>query len=327
MPGANIRRIVVEAGGSDQSHQVVKFPERGSDSSTIRVEGPHVVVAQVIAAIEKFVIDQEKQVIGTVDIPSEKHGQLIGQRGEAKRNLEQQFNVSIEIPKKGSDRTDIKLAGARDDVAKAKDYLVALADQRREGETIHVPKYLHHSVSANGKLFWRLKNDHDVVVDHGGMKPPPRQHGIASRSPANGAAGPLITDEDSADAHSWVVIPAGGNQGGDESTIPWILSGASTDKVSAAKERVLEALDLASRPSVTGYLTLSDPRYHRFVVGPGGRNINSIREQTGCTIHVPNARPGKGSDGEAIEIAGSAEGCDEAKELVLEFVRNGAARG
>ena len=65
------------------------------------------------------------------------------------------------------------------------------------------------------------------------------------------------------------------------------------------------------------------------MIGPGGRNINSIRDQTGCTIQVPNAKSGKGGsgDGEAIEIVGTVEGCEDAKELVLEFVRNGAARG
>ncbi len=318
---------MLEAGGPDQSHQAVKFPERGSESTTIRVEGPQSVVAQITAAIEKFVIDQKNQTTDTVNVPPEKHGQLIGQRGEAKRNLEQQFNVSMEIPKKGSDRTDIKITGVQEDVAKAKAHLAALAEQRKEGETIDMPKHLHHAISANGRLFWRLKNDHDVTIDHGGMKPPPRQQSASPRPRTNGAAAPLITDEHSADAHSWVVFQSDGADGPDGSTIPWILTGPSADKVTAAKERVQRALEAASRPSATGYLTLADPRFYRFVIGPGGRNINSIREQTGCTIQVPNAKSGKGGDGEAIEIFGTAEGCKEAKELVLDFVRTGAARG
>lgn len=320
--------MVLEAGGPEQSHQVVKFPERGSESSTVRIEGAESVVARIAAAIEKFVIAQENQMNDTVDVPTEKHGQLIGQRGEAKRNLEQQFNVSIEIPMKGSDRTEIKISGPQEDVAKAKAYLAALADERKEGETIDIPKQLHHVISANGKLFWRLKHDHDVTVDHGGMKPPPNQQAAISHPPrTNGGPAPLITDEASADAHSWVVLPAEGMQGGDSSTIPWILTGPSTEKVAAAKKRVQRALEAASKPSATGYLTLSDPRYYRFVIGPGGRNINSIREQTGCTIQVPNAKAGKEGDDEAIEIVGSAERCEKAKDLVLDFVRNGVARG
>lgn len=329
-PGANIRRMVIEAGGPDQSHQVVKFPERGSESTTIRIEGSQGVVAQVVAAIEKFVVDQENQVTDSVDVPLEKHGQLIGPRGEAKRNLEQQFDVSIEIPKKGSDRKEIKIVGAREAVAKAKSYLAGLADQRKEGETIDVPKHLHHAISANGKFFWRIKNDHGVTIDHGRMKPPPRPKSATPRPQANGNAAPLITDEESTDAHSWVVIPVEGAESGDDgSTIPWILSGQSPDQLAAARERVERAIQAASKPSATGYLTLSDPRYYRFVIGPGGRNINSIRDQTGCTIQVPNARSGKAGngEGEAIEIVGSPEGCEDAKELVLEFVRNGAARG
>ena len=319
--------MVMEAGGPEHSHQVVKFPDRGSESSTIRIEGPQSVVEQVAAAIEQFVLGQEKQTTNTIDVPTEKHGQLIGQRGEAKRNLEQQFNVSIEIPKKGSGRTDIKVTGIQEDVVRAREYLADVADQKKEDATIDMPTHLHHTISENGKLFRRLKHDHDVTVSHGGRKPPSKQQSTTSRPRTNGAAAPLITDEDSADAHSWVVISANGAEGGDGSTIPWIIIGPSAEKVATAKERVQEALQTASKPSATGYLTLSDPRYYRFVIGPGGRNINSIREQTGCLIQVPNANSGTAGDGEAIEIVGSAEACERAKDLVLGFVRNGVARG
>lgn len=317
----------------------MKFPERGSESRTIRIEGAETIVVQVVAAIEKFVSEQENQMREMVDIPSEKHGQLIGQRGETKRNLEQKFNVTIDIPKKGSDRTGIKITGAQEDIARAKEHLATLAEQTREGEKIDVPKHLHHTISSNGRFFWQLKTDHDVTIDHGGMKPPSkaqqqRQQGNSSPRPrTNGTAtedAPLITDEDSTDAHSWVVIStsAGPGEGGnDGSTVPWILHGPSADKVAAAKQRIERAIEAASRPSATGYLVLSDPRLHRFVIGPGGRNINSIREKTACTIQVPNTKAGRGTaDGEAIEIVGTAKGCEEAKELILEFVRNGAAR-
>lgn len=328
MPGSNIRRIVVEAGGPDQSHQIVKFPERGSESSTIRIEGPKSIVAQVTAAIERFVHDQESQTTDRIEVPLEKHGQLIGHKGETKRNLEQRFNVLIEIPKKGSDRKDINITGAQQDIAKAKEYLAAFAAERKEGEIIDVPKHLHHAISANGKLFGRLRDDYNVTVDHGGIKPPPKQQGGSARhQPSNTSVAPLITDEDRADTHSWNVTPAEAMEDGDGSTIPWHLSGPSVEKVAVAKERVQRALEAASQPSATGYLTLSDPGYYRFVIGPGGRNIKSIRDQTGCTIVVPYSKSGKGrSDEEAIEIVGTADGCEKARELILECVRNSAAR-
>lgn len=283
-----------------------------------------------------------------VEVPSEKHGQLIGPRGETKRSLEQQFKVSIEIPKKGSDRTDITITGVGEDVEKMKDHLVALAEQKRQGGSVDVPQHLHHVISANGKLFWRLKNDYDVTVDHAGVKPPPRQpESTPPRPPAPGHGLPLITDGDGVEAHSWVLVAAEGAQGKAGPTIPWKLSGPSSEKVATAKQQVERAIETACRPSATGYLTLSDPRFHRFVIGPGGRNINSIREQTGCNIQVPNARSaaasssptgattkaaaggvgGGSSHSEAIEIVGSEDNCLKAKDLVLEFVKNGAARG
>lgn len=332
----------------------MKFPERGSDSSIIRIEGTESVVQQIVTAIQRFVEEQANQVTETVDVPPEKHGLLIGPGGEARRKLEQQFSVGLEVPKRGSERRDVRVYGAPEAVAAARQYLEGIAEQSKTGQTIQVPQHLHHRLSENGRIFSQLKKDRGVMVDHGGQRPPPRPKNNGSSSsahprfpgPMNSASTPLITDEDNAGAgsHSWMMIPAGDIVQPDTMlpsavasspltapTIPWNLTGPTATEVAAAAEQINRALRTASEPSATGFLTLSDPRSYRFVIGPSGRNINSIREQTGCAIRVPDARNGVNNgrstetdeEEQAIRIVGSVKGCEEAKDMILGFIKTG----
>ena len=64
----------------------------------------------------------------------------------------------------------------------------------------------------------------------------------------------------------------------------------------------------------------SDPRLYRYVIGQGGQKVNAIRKQSGCTIDVPKSGEGR----EAIEICGSEEGVEIAKDLILKAVQEGA---
>ena len=276
-------------------------------------------VDKIAAEIMAFVLEKENQVTESVAVPLEKHRMLIGPGGDTRRNLEQRFKVAIDIPRNGSGRTEIKISGANEEVSKAKEYIATLTKEA-EGETINVPKSVHHTMAQNGGFFKKLRSDHKVTVDHGGRRPPPRAENDAQRARTNGTAPPLITDESNADAFSWNLVESMGVND-DSGTIPWILKGPSAESVAAAKALIEEALRSASQPSATGYLILPDPQSHRTVIGKGGRTINRIREETGCTIQVPKA--GRSDDREAIEIVGSKQNCEQAKDLILEAVRDG----
>jgi rRNA processing protein Krr1/Pno1 len=296
----------------------VKFPLKGSESESIRIEGTESLVAGIVAGIESFVSQRENQVVDTIEVPVDKHRKLIGRGGEIRRNLEEQFGVSVDVPKNGSGRTAVKLSGAGENVSKAKAHISEMVKEP-EGETILVPIPAHHAIAQNGNVFRKLRNDYGVTVDHGGQKPPPRPEAGVPRTRANGAA-PLITDELDTDAHSWQIVePEATN--GDAGTIPWILVGQSPEKLASAKAHIETALGAASKPAATGYLILPDPKSHRHVIGAGGRTINAIRRKTGCDIQVPKAA--SGTVDEAIVIVGEKAGCEEAKDMILDAVREG----
>ena len=327
MTGANIRSIAIAAGASDDRRELaktVRFPRPDSDDSTIRVEGSKAVVESIVGAIEAFVGQRENQVTDIVEVAPEKHRQLIGTGGEIRRGLEQKLEVSIDIPRQGQQgpsRSQIKIAGQPEKVQKAKEHILELTKDQA-GETIQVPRSKHHSISDNGQLFRRLRNDQRVTIDHAGHQPPAKaSNSTQARPRVNGNANmPLITDEDdSVNDHSWEIFD-NSTESHEEGDIPWVLHG-SPENVAKAREIIQKALGQNQQPSRTGYLILPDPRAFRFVIGTGGAQVNAIRKQTGCKIDVPRNQ----AKGEAIEITGSPDGVEQAKDIILDVVRNGGA--
>ncbi|KAI4198882.1 MAG: hypothetical protein LQ348_001960 [Seirophora lacunosa] len=325
--GANIRSIVLNAGGSDDRRELartVRFPRPESGENTIHVEGNATLVGKIIAAIESFVGERENQETEMLEIAPEKHRLLIGRGGESRRALESQFHIKLDVPKlsqEGPARSRVKLSGQRADIDRAKAHILDLVKEQ-EGVTVQVPRRLHQTISDSGQIFRRLRSDYKVTVDHAGHQPPARSSRRSMSRQNDGKALPLITDQqETASGHSWETVnnDDGERESGD---IPWVLRGAP-ENVTRAQNAVQKAMEEAeSQPrSCVGYLLLPDPRTHRFVIGQGGSQINWIRRQTGCKITVPRDQ----AKGEAIEIVGSRDGIEQAKDIILETVQNGAS--
>jgi polyribonucleotide nucleotidyltransferase len=300
---------------------MVRFPRAESDETTIRLEGKETIVNNVISAIQDFVREKEDQVVVTVDVPQNQHRVLIGRGGDTRRQLETQFNVVVDVPKQGSGRTEVRIKGPSNAVEDAKAHILSMIKEQHR-ETVQVPANLHHTVSENGSFFRRLRNEYKVTVDHAGAQIPPRPDVSDSRDTSKTAANaslPLITDDpaDATNTYSWKIVDVSASDlSGD---IPWVLSGTPED-VAKAKAVLEKAMAAASGQSATGYLILPDPKTYRFVIGPGGSQINAIRKRTGCKINVPKDQ----AKGEAIEIKGSKDSLETAKEMILEAVKNGS---
>ena len=336
----------MRAGGPDDRRELarmVRFPRQNSDETAIKVEGHHTIVDRIVAAIEAIIKQREEQVTTTMDVAPEKHRLLIGRGGEIRRKLESQFKVVIEIPKvnsTGDTSSGVRITGLPTEVARCQDHITGMI-KGHEGETIQVPRRVHHKISDQGQFFRRLRNEHKVTVDHDGHQPPPRPTRSSNTpitQPRDATSLPLITDDVSTSENiSWTIVHDHDNDNDNdndkdkdndedqtdekESTIPWVLRG-SPENVRKARALVERAVSQAGQPSSTGYLILADPRSYRHVIGPGGSQVNAIRKQTGCQVMVPRDQ----AKGEAIEIKGGPDGVTEAKEMILEVVRNAAGR-
>lgn len=317
--------IIEKAGGPADARgraRTVRFPKTAEEGDSIKLEGHSSVVDKLSAAILAIVAEQESQVTDNVDVKQEKHRILIGRGGESKRQLEQQFGVSINIPRQtdtGPNRTLVKITGQPESVEKCKAHIVHLTKEQ-DGTTIAVPRKFHHAIADNGQFFRRLRNDHKVTVDHSGQRPPPRPTAPTPQR-AGGGAMPLITDDASssgANNHSWETHNLHGST--EDGEIPWVLTGPSPEAISSAQSKLERALQEVSGRDTVGFLILQDPSIYRRVVGPGGSEINRIRTQTGAKIQVPRDQ----GQGEAIEIIGTQSGVEEARDLILQIVESSA---
>jgi polyribonucleotide nucleotidyltransferase len=266
--------------------------------------------------MQKIITERDSQTVETIEVPTDKHRSLIGRGGEAKKDLETKFKVAIDIPRQGSGQTGVKIAGQPTDVEKAKTHILDLIKDQA-GEAIQVPRKVHHTIADNGQFFRKLRNDHQVTVGHAGNKVPPKP-AAPTNARANGGSLPLITDDadTASNAHSWSVISMGESDLDGE--IPWVLSGPP-ENVAKAKTALTAAIEQALKNTTTGYLVLPDPRTYRYVIGQGGSKVNSIRKATGCKITVPRDQ----AKDEAIEVSGSADGVEKAKDLILKAVEEG----
>ena len=299
---------------------MIRFPKTDADGKSIRVEGQKAIVDKICASIQALVDEQDSQTTDIAEVKPDKHRMLIGRGGETRRQLEQQFGVTINVPRQsetGPQRSQVRIAGQPGNVEKAKMHILDITKDL-EGETVPVPRRFHHTISDNGQFFRRLRNDHKVTVDHAGQRPPPKPS-APTPSRTNGSSMPLITDDPTANAnsHSWEIHDLHSSEEGD---IPWVLSGPSPDAIAVARTKLDKALEDAGKQDTMGFLILPDPRAYRHVIGPGGTEINRIRKQTGTKIQVPRDQ----SKGEAIEITGAKGDVVDARDIILEVVGNNA---
>lgn len=298
---------------------MVRFPRAEAEGNTIRVEAHQSIADKIVEAIQAQVSELESQTTQIVEIAPEKHPKLIGRGGDIRKKIESEFNVSLDIPRQsvtGPERSKVKLTGRAENIEKAKEHIASLTKDE-ESTDIQVPLKYHHTVSDNGQIFRQLRDKLRVSVNHKGQRPPPRPKALPTRQ--GGVNVPTITDDASPGASdenvSWVVHNL--NEDALDGEITWALTGASPENINKAIELVKKSLAEAEKQDSIGYLILPDPGSYGRIVGPGGSTINSIRTKTGTKIQVPNSKSNK----EAIEIIGSKDGVENAKELILNAVQ------
>ena len=325
--GETLRAMVVQAGGSeDERNRLVRFPPVGSQENAIKLEGQQDVVEKLASAIQAFVTERDQQITENVTVAPDRHGALIGSGGETRRRLESEYKITLNVPDRsatGVARSQVKLTGLPANVEKAKEAITAMT-RGPENKTVHVPRHLHHHVygSHGSKL-----RDMGIRIDHGGHSRPSRPAPPANKMNGAGSAMPLITDSfepsamDIREHHGWSTLDSAATADDPDASIPWIMRATEAEEIARAEEMILAAI-AAEQEMCTGYLTLPDPSFNQYVIGPHGSTINAVRNETGCRIDVPKRPVGA----EPIEIRGPLAAVEQAKDMILAAVDEGRRR-
>lgn len=311
-PGGSTRREIIEkAGGSFDDG--IDVPPAGSDSTQVSVRGHRKVVQKIIKQIKDIVETQEKQKSVEIPIPLDQHGAIIGRGGLTKQEIEYEFNVSINIPRKGSKKPD----GTADDLIKITgvdqkniDDAVTRIKELTLQEKVVVPREYQEELANKGAFIRYLQSEYNVSVNvdenfqknsRFSIEAPAEAYGEEKKAPADGSMNFKFTtyplDKKVVDTKK-----------GDAT---WKIKGeqANCKKARAMIEKTLETI---KKHDHKGYLWFADSTRYKFVIGPQGRTINRIRNESGCTITVPTA-----NTKEIIGLIGSSEQLEKAKQAIL----------
>lgn len=321
-PGGQTRRdIIAKACGSPDAPEVtspktIHVPPAGSKTSVIKVYGNKKVVSKIIKAIKELVAQREKLITDSVDVPVESHRAVIGPGGLVKQGLESDFNVSINIPKRGSvdasgnlDKT-IQITGeSRETIDQVKDKISEIA-RDSYSEEIPVDRLLHSDLTV--RLSKKLATEFDLRVEF------PRNVRIPPTIVPEEAIGDTTSPgtEGSLNYKFHVVPDSETTTNESGKTIAWRLRG-SPENVAKGRKVLESTIEELKSQDATGFLWLADPSKYGAIIGPQGTRVNKIRQASKCTVTVPRA---DGSAKEVIILRGSKAQLEVAKKMILDAV-------
>jgi len=306
---------------------LIRFPRQGEEpSGEVRLRGDAKLVAKLKAELEQMVATLRDRIILAVNIPVTHHRALIGRGGQHLNDMQNKYNVQIQIPGSrsyyqvgepenlsdfsGVDFSNlVKVSGPRAACEEAITELKGnIRSQPGEGVkgTISVPLKYHHSISQQGSFFRTLRS-FGVHVDQSAQ---PTKPAIPMRLEPSARI-----DDTSADTNGveWEIVL--NYQDSEEDDSIWTLKGRDQAGLDKAENLIKEAIENAARMSHVGFLTLADRSMFPRIVGTKGANVARLRNETGADITVSR-------ENNTIVIIGAENEVMTAKDAILRMTSN-----
>ncbi|KAI6786522.1 hypothetical protein KC358_g19155, partial [Hortaea werneckii] len=264
--------------------------QRRQQAPNVNLRGPQDFVDALNQSLLAF-IEQEKQdelergFTLTFDFPQKFANHLIGRKGENINRLREEFDVDIQLQ---DGKCEIKGPEAKANACKRH---VLDMGRKLEDETTHhlnIPMQFHKDlIGAGGAQVNRLQDRYKVRVNF----PRTKQAEDDAASEAGDARRPQQQANE--------VVVKGPSRGAD-----------------ACRDELLSLLQYVKDNSHTTTVSVAQNQLPS-LIGAGGREMETLRLETGAQIDVPNAREAASADGRAeIKIKGSKQAVDAAKKMI-----------
>lgn len=339
--GHTLRDIISKAGGDDIKNKNVDIPNSNQESNIITIQGPKSFVSKVIKQINKIVEDAKNSKTKEIDVPKERQGALIGPGGMVRRQLENDFNITLHVPNKG-ETGPVTLTGLPENIEKAEKKIFSEILKDDYDVEVEVPASIHEFVSERGAFIQKLRMDEFVTVRHGSASKkanrlnrhaldipvdkvcPVEGENVKTKVTILEVGTPVVSEEGTIPWKltyepidlSGILADENEEQQSEESTIDINKKQAALDK---ASKLIQKRIQLASKATYAGFIWVADPRKFNKVVGPGGSNIKAIRSSTDVLINVPRKSD---TVNDVIYIRGTKEGVEKATELIIKSLKN-----
>ncbi|RXN01408.1 hypothetical protein EOD39_6903 [Acipenser ruthenus] len=320
--GANIKKI------REETNTKIDLPAENSNSEVIVITGKKAnceAARNRVLAIQKElanIIEME------VSISSKLHNSLIGSKGRFVRSImEECGGVHIHFPTEGSGIDTVTIRGPAEDVDKAKQQLLSLAEEKgganirkvrdntgariifptaedKDQELITVVGTEESVRDAQKELEGLIKSLENIVEDFMIVDPKHHRHFVSRR-------GQVLREIAEEYGGVMVSFPRTGTQS-DKVT----LKGAK-DCVEAAKKRMAEIIE--DLENIVEDFMIVDPKHHRHFVSRRGQVLREIAEEYGG---VMVSFPRTGTQSDKVTLKGAKDCVEAAKKRMAEIIED-----
>lgn len=349
-------KLILEDVGQDDGHLQIKLHAPTEDKFTLRGNERAVNVAN--KAIESIVKSPSKKFKDVIEVPANAVSRLIGTKGANTQQLRQKFDIQIDVPSESENGkpASVTLTGLQYNVEHAKVFIAAEAKKWADiitKELIAAPKYHRNLLGPQGAYRNRLQEKYNVRIFF-----PRNEEVVTIRGPSRGVAKAYqeleaLLDFEMENGHKSVIkvpaehVPRIIGKNGDmindiradfgvemdflqKASDPQVQESGEveleiTGSRQAIKDATKKVTDIVAEASDFVKETLDiDRKYHKSIVGSGGRTLREIISKAGGdeyrnkTVDIPNAN----SDSQIIKVEGPKKFVDivvkEIKKLVEE---------
>ena len=286
---------------SNSRHAQSSAPATGHFPICFR--GPSRAVNDYQEMLQSYIQEQvrdeaERDYTTSCDFPQRFANQLIGRKGENINKIRDEFDVEINV---GDNKVEIKGPKAKADAARS--HVISFA-KKQEDEASHVlkikPQFHGDLIGAKGSQVSRLQDRYRVRINFPRTTvPSPDEQSVAD---GNSDAGASTHPRRSAQAPDEVHIK-GPRRGADE-----------------ARDEVLSLYQYLQDHSHSAVISVSQSLVPS-LIGSHGRELNTMRMNTGAQIDVPSKADDDGSGRVDIKLRGTKSQVESAQRLIKEKSR------
>jgi len=276
--GAFIKKI------RDDTHTRIEVPSESSDSSSITIIGKR----ENVQKARKLIEEKVKELINIkedfVDIPHQFHTALIGKGGAIIKQLRKECGgVIINFPPENTPSDRITLKGPIDEIKKAKQELLKLAEQKNDlsySEELNV-KFEYHKflVGRKGNNVNTLRDKYNVRILF------PTSTSKANEDNNNNSANDIITIM------------------GKQENVKAVRSELEAS-VKKLEELTTEEINV-------------DPKWHKHFIARRAKVLDKISDDN-CNVKISFPKANQSSD--VVTIKGPKDAVESAKKSILEIV-------
>uniref|UniRef100_A0A665W4S7 Vigilin n=1 Tax=Echeneis naucrates TaxID=173247 RepID=A0A665W4S7_ECHNA len=285
---------------------IINFPDPAQKSDIVQLRGPRTEVEKCSKFMQKIVAEMVKI---EVSIPSKLHNSLIGSKGRLVRSImEECGGVHIHFPTEGSGIDKVTIRGPVEEVEKAKQQLLGLAEEKvlmvvGTKNCFCAQLVIHYHMLRTIKIIFFFQQTKSHTAE---LRAKPEYHKFLIGK----GGGNIRKVRDSTGAR--IIFPTSDDK--DQELITVVGTEEAVQEAQKELEELIKSLDNVVEDTMN-----VDPKHHRYFVARRGQVLRDLADEYGGVLV---SFPRTGSQSEKVTLKGAKECVEAAKKRMQEIVED-----